>query len=304
MALPPSVGAFTVTELRIVPEEEPETEPRAASSALRYYASELKRHREATGLTQAQLADLIPYSKSMISMVETAKRSPLDTRESGRITSKFTEYCDEVLQTGGALGRILPLLDGSNDPYPPWFKPYAHLEAEATAIHIFQSQTIPGLFQTEAYARAVLACGRPYMGDDEIERQTAARMQRQQVLRSDCPPTVITVLDELVVRRPIGGPTVLKEQVKQLVELVESRVMSLGIVPVGVVEHAGLDGSWNVLEFSDEDPLLYIEAGGTGTMSNRAKDVFPMRQAFSTLCMQALSPRASVELMMGIARDL
>ena len=133
-----------MTELRIVPEEEPETEPRAASSALRYYASELKRHREAAGLTQAQLADLIPYSKSMISMVETAKRSPLDTRESGRITSKFTEYCDEVLQTGGALGRILPLLDGSNDPYPPWFKPYAHLEAEATAIHIFQSQTIPG----------------------------------------------------------------------------------------------------------------------------------------------------------------
>ena len=304
MALPPSVGAFTVTELRIVPEEEPETEPRAASSALRYYASELKRHREATGLTQAQLADLIPYSKSMVSMVETAKRSPLDTRESGRITSKFTEYCDEVLQTGGALGRILPLLDGSNDPYPPWFKPYAHLEAEATAITEFASQTVPGLLQSEAYARAVLSSGRPYMGDDEVERQTAARMQRQQVLRRDCPPTVITVLDELVVRRPIGGPTVLKEQLERLINMVESRAVSLGIVPTSVQEHAGLDGSWSLLEYFDEDPLVYIEAGGTGTMSNRVKDVLPMRQAFSALCMQALSPRASVELMMGIVREI
>ncbi|MEU3015984.1 MULTISPECIES: helix-turn-helix transcriptional regulator [unclassified Nocardiopsis] len=293
-----------MTELRVVQDEETESEPRAASLALRYYATELKRHREAAGLTQAQLADLIPYSKSMISMVETAKRSPLETREGDRATSKFTEYCDEVLHTGGALARILPLLERSNDVYKSWFRPYAALESEAAAISTFQSQTVPGLLQTEEYARAVLACGRPYMGGSEVARQTAARMQRQQILHGDRPPVVTAVMDELVVRRPIGGTIVLKRQIEHLIDLVESHAVTIGILPMGAMEHAGLDGSWNLLDFSHQEPLLYVEAGGAGTMSHRAKDVLPTRQAFSALCMQALSPRASAELMMGIAREL
>ncbi|RKS09816.1 helix-turn-helix protein [Nocardiopsis sp. Huas11] len=293
-----------MTDLHLVHDEEPDAEPRTVSLALRYYASELKRHREAAGLTQAQLAELIPYSKSMVSMVETAKRSPVESREGDKVTSRFTECCDEMLNTGGALGRILPLLEDTSDPYPPWFKPYANLEAEATAIYTFQSQTVPGLLQTEAYARAVLGSGRPYMGDDELERQTAARIQRQQILQRESPPTLLAVIDELVVRRPIGGTTVLRQQVERLIELAESRVVSLGIVPIGATEHAGLDGSWNLLDFIGEESLLYIEAGGTATMSNQAKDVLPVRQAFGALCMQALAPRATVELMMGIARDL
>ncbi len=96
----------------------------------------------------------------------------------------------------------------------------------------------------------------------------------------------------------------LREQIERLIELVENHVVNLGIVPIEATEHAGLDGSWNLLDFVDDDPLLYIEAGGAATMSNQAKDVLPMRQAFDVLCMQALAPRASVELMMGIARDL
>ncbi|WP_116245187.1 helix-turn-helix transcriptional regulator [Nocardiopsis sp. FIRDI 009] len=105
-----------MTDLHLVPDEEADEPQRATPLALRYYASELKRYREAAGLTQAQLADLIPYSKSMVSMIETAKRSPLDAREGDRVTSRFTEYCDQVLDTGGALSRILPLLESANDP--------------------------------------------------------------------------------------------------------------------------------------------------------------------------------------------
>ncbi|OLT29124.1 hypothetical protein BJF83_00405 [Nocardiopsis sp. CNR-923] len=293
-----------MTDLHLVPEDESNEPQRSISPALRYYAAELKRFREAAGLTQAQLAEVIPYSKSMISMVETARRTPLDARDGDRVMSKFTECCDEALDTGGALSRILPLLEDASDPYPSWFRPYAALEAEATAIYTFQSQTVPGLFQTEAYARAVLGCDRPYMGDAEVDRQTTARIQRQQVFRRESRPTIFAIIDEVVVRRPIGGAAVLREQLERLIALAQSHVVNLGIMPINAVEHAGLDGSWNLLDFVDDDSLLYIEAGGAATMSNQAKDVLPMRQAFGALCMQALAPCASVELMMGIARDL
>ncbi|WP_304454253.1 helix-turn-helix transcriptional regulator [Nocardiopsis sp. YSL2] len=293
-----------MTDLRIVPEEEPDEPERPTPLALRYYASELKRHREAAGLTQAQLADQIPYSKSMVSMIETAKRSPLDAREGDPVTSKFTEYCDEVLNTGGALGRILPLLENANEVYKSWFRPYANLEAEAVVIYSYEAQTVPGIFQTESYARAVLASGRPFMGDGEVDRQTTARMRRQQILFRDDPPTIFAVLEESVLRRPVGGRAVLKEQIARLVELALSPFVTMGVMPIEVTEHAGLDGSWCILDFADDDSLLYVEAGGAATMSTQAQDVRPMRQAFDVLCMQSMTPGASIDLLDTIAGEL
>src|SRR5699024_12567479 len=124
-----------------------------------------------------------------------AKRSPLDTRESGRITSKFTEYCDEVLQTGGALGRILPLLESGEDVYKSWFKPYAVLESEATVIMGFASQTVPGLLQTGDYAREFLRSYYTPMSDEEGEQQVQGRWRRRVMLRAETPPLRRSVLD-------------------------------------------------------------------------------------------------------------
>ncbi|CAL9400986.1 hypothetical protein SUDANB121_01471 [Nocardiopsis dassonvillei] len=293
-----------MTELRIVPEEAPEPEPRAASLALRYYATELKRHREAAGLTQAQLANLIPYSKSMISMVETAKRSPLDAREEGKVSSRFTEFCDDVLKTGGALGRILPLLDSTNDPYPPWFRPYAQLEAEATAIYEYETQTIPGLLQTEEYARAVLSCGTPSIGPDKVENQLAARIRRQGVFGRERPPFMWVAVDEIVVRRPIGGREVLKRQLEHLAEVAQRSYVTFVIVPSEVEEHAALDGSFSILAFAEDEPLLYVEGRRTAAMTNLRQDVTPVLQSFMTLCAQGLSPQESSGLLAAIMREL
>lgn len=295
MALPPSVGAFTVTELRIVPEEEPETEPRAASSALRYYASELKRHREAAGLTQAQLADLIPYSKSMISMVETAKRSPLDTRESGRITSKFTEYCDEVLQTGGALGRILPLLESGEDVYKSWFKPYAVLESEATVIMGFASQTVPGLLQTGDYARELLRSYYPPMSDEEVEQQVQGRLRRQEILRSETPPLLWFVLDEAVLRRPVGSDEVFQAQLKRLVEIGQNRRIKLQVMPFQRRAHAGLSGMMVILQLPEER-AVYVEAPGTANITTIQQEVAERTLSFNALCEKALSVEESLQM--------
>jgi hypothetical protein len=142
------------------------------------------------------------------------------------------------------------------------------------------------------------------VGDGEVERQTTARMRRQEILQRERPPTIFAVMEEVVLRRPIGGRAVLKEQIGRLVELARSPFMTLGIMPIEATEHAGLDGSWSILDFTDDDPLLYIEAGGAATMSTQAQDVRPMRQAFDVLCMQAMAPGASIDLMDTIARDL
>ncbi|MFD6097750.1 helix-turn-helix transcriptional regulator [Nocardiopsis flavescens] len=285
-----------MTELRIVPEEEPESVPRAASPALEYYASELKRHREAAGLTQAQLAGLISYSKSMVSMVETAKRSPLDTREGGRIASKFTECCDEALNTGGALARILPLLDGSNDPYPPWFRPYAHLESEATAIYKYDSQSMPGLLQTEAYARALTKCLFPVPSEEEIDKLVSARMRRQGIFDRQSPPHVFFVVDEAVLKRRIGTVAVMEQQLQRLLDEANRPTVNLLVMPFRTGGHPAVDGSYSVLDLPDGESALYVEGPGNATITMMAHEVRSAQLRFLALCGAALPPSHSADL--------
>lgn len=285
-----------MTELRVVPEEEPESEPRAASLALRYYATELKRYREAAGLTQAQLADLIPYSKSMISMVETAKRSPLDAREGDRTTSKFTEYCDETLRTGGALNRILPLLESGNDPYPSWFRPYTHLEAEATAIHSYDAQTVPGLLQTEEYAQALARCLFPTPSETEIAKLVAARMRRQEILDRESPPHLFFVVDEAVLKRRIGTAAVMVQQLRRLLDEASKPMVKLLVMPFEAGGHPAIDGSHSILDLPEGESALYVEGPGNATITTMTHEVRTAQLRFLALCGAALPPSRSADL--------
>ncbi|MCK9870000.1 helix-turn-helix transcriptional regulator [Nocardiopsis dassonvillei] len=284
-----------MTDLHLVPEEDSAPEPRAESLALRYYAAELKRHREAAGLTQAQLADLIPYSKSMVSMVETAKRSPLESREGGKMTSKFTEYCDQVLNTGGALGRILPLLESANDVYKSWFRPYAVLESEATVIMEFASQTVPGLLQTEDYARELLRSYYPPMSDEEVERQVHGRLRRQEILSSDAPPLLWFVLDEAVLRRPVGDDSVFRAQLEKLVEAGRHRRTKIQVMPFERRAHAGLSGMMVILQLPEER-AVYAEAPGTAHITTIEQEVAERTLSFNAICEKALSVEESLRM--------
>ncbi|GLU49585.1 helix-turn-helix domain-containing protein [Nocardiopsis ansamitocini] len=280
-----------MVDLRVVPPAgEPVLEPGAAA----YYGTELKRYRQAAGLTQEQLAAEVGYGRSKVSMIEGGRRRPDD---------RFTHACDRVLDTGGALGRIMPLLKNA-DAYAAWFKPYTLLEAEATAIDEYQTQTVPGLLQTASYARAVIACGVPAATPEEVERKTAARMARQRVFERDRPPFLRVVVDEVVVRRPIGGRAVLRGQLAHLLAMADRHHVTLSVLPTDSQEHAGLDGSWILLEFAVEPPLLYVEGRGSATMTDQARDVAPARGAFVALCGQALSPRASADLVTAVMREL
>jgi transcriptional regulator with XRE-family HTH domain len=161
-------------------------------AAHRLYAAELRRWRQERGVTQERLAALTHYSAALVGMVEKLQRNP---------TREFTSRCDDVLATGGALARLLPLL--AAESYPSWFRPFVEMEAEATAIQEFEVQVIAGLLQTEDYARAVLNSWPPKSAE-EIERRLAARLDRQRILDRTDPPLLSFVLDESVLRRPMG----------------------------------------------------------------------------------------------------
>jgi hypothetical protein len=285
-----------MTDLQLVPQEEAEPGPRPASLALRYYATELKRHREAAGLPQAQLAELIPYSKSMVSMVETAKRSPVESREGDKVTSRFTECCDEALNTGGALSRILPLLESANDLYPPWFRPYAVLEAEATAIYTFQSQAMPGLLQTEAYAQALTECLFPAPGEAEKAGLVAARMRRQEILDRQQPPHLFCVVDEAVFRRRIGTAAVMAQQMQRLIEAAAEPRVNLLVMPFDAGGHPAIDGSHSILDLPEGESALYVEGPGSASITMTANEVWPAQLRFLALCGAALSPSCSIDM--------
>ena len=144
-----------------------------SASVLAYFGSELRRFRTAADMTQGQLGEAINYTGALVGLVETAKRTP---------AREFAELCDEVLNTDGALIRLWPLLNRA--VYPSWFRGYVDLEATATRILSFDVQLVPGLLQTENYARAVLLAGR----HPNIDELVAARLDRQHILNQQHPP--------------------------------------------------------------------------------------------------------------------
>jgi Helix-turn-helix. len=146
-------------------------------------------------MTQEQLAQAITYSPSLVAMVENGKRAP---------SRDFAKRCDAEFKTDGLFERILDNLI-AKDVTPEWFRPWVMIEQEATSLWLFHALAIPGLFQTEAYARAQLQ-------DDD--GKTAARMERQEILKRAKPPALVALLDERVLRYAVGDNAVMHEQMR------------------------------------------------------------------------------------------
>ncbi|WP_046508423.1 helix-turn-helix domain-containing protein [Streptomyces odonnellii] len=220
-----------------------------SASPLAYFGSELRRLREAAGLNQRQLGEIIFCTGSLVGQVETMHKLP---------TRQFSESVDAALGTGGSFTRLLPLVLKSQ--LPSWFQQYADMEAKATHISTFQAQVVYGLLQTEEYARAVLATE----WIDDLEDLVAARMNRKQVLKRMIPPLVWVVLDEAVLLRPIGGREVMRNQLAHLLSFKDKEWVQIQILPLAAGEHAGLQGSFNILRFDDDPDIAYSEDCGTG----------------------------------------
>jgi transcriptional regulator with XRE-family HTH domain len=260
-------------------------------SALSIFADELRRARAANGLSQDQLADKIAYSSSLVAMVESRRRIP---------SLDFAQRCDEAMHTGGSLGRLHPLVAG--EAYPSWFRPFVELEKTATSLRTWESVVVPGLLQTEDYARAILRGSRPRDSDARIDEMATARIARQEILRRDNPPDLWVVIDEGVLRRPVGEPGVMTTQLDQLIAAARDPWITIQVMPTAAGAHPGLMGPFVIAGFPSAPDVVYLDNTLSGQVVERPEDVRYVTVLYDTLRAEALPRKASIELITEVAR--
>ncbi|GLJ91556.1 helix-turn-helix domain-containing protein [Streptomyces poonensis] len=259
-----------------------------SASPLDYYGWELRRQREAHGLKQGQLGDIIFCTGSLIGQIETTKKVP---------TRDFSERVDAALGTDGLFSRLIGLVLRSQ--LPSWFQPFADMEAKAAYLSSYQAQVVYGLLQTEEYARTVLATGLP----DDLDRLVAARMERQRILERERPPLCWVVLDEAVLHRPIGGPDVMRRQLAHLLRFTGHRWMHVQVLPNAAGQHSSLDGAYTVMRFDDDPDILYTEDLISGHMTANPDTIREASLRYARLQAAALSLDDSAVLIARVMEE-
>ncbi|MFC4022086.1 Scr1 family TA system antitoxin-like transcriptional regulator [Micromonospora sp. GCM10011542] len=260
------------------------------SSMLDHFAEELRLARATTGMSQTALAEALSYSGALVAKVETCERRP---------SLDFARRCDTVFGADGRFERIQRRI--SREAVVPWFRDWAGMEQEATALRSFEPLYVPGLVQTEGYARAILT-GAGLFAPDEIERQVTTRLDRQGVLTRDRPPLLTAVIDEYVLRRCVGGPEVMREQVRHLVKAGSALPrLRIQVVPLSARAYAGLDGPFVIATAPTGDDVVYLEGQRHGQVIDRADYVRQMVEVWESIRGEALSQQQSLDLIAEVA---
>jgi uncharacterized protein DUF5753/helix-turn-helix protein len=269
--------------------------------------TQLRRLREAVGISPDQAGYEIRASRSKISRME-----------HGRVGFKERDVADLLSLYGVTDERVraemLTLAEQANgagwwskygDILPGWFEGYLGLEAAAAVIRTFELQFVNGLFQTEEYARAVTVLGHKSASPVEIERRVGLRMKRQELLTGSSPPRVWSVMDEAALRRPVGGPKVMRGQLEHLIEVAKLNHVTFQVVPFGRGGHAGAGGSFTVLRFREPDlpDMVYIEQLTTALYLNRRDEVDHYMEVMDRLSAEGLKPTDTTRFLTGLMRD-
>ncbi|MCX4474686.1 helix-turn-helix domain-containing protein [Micromonospora sp. NBC_01655] len=249
---------------------------------LELFAGELRRLRSGAGLPQEALGERVNYSASLVAAVEQCRRPPRE---------EFTQRCDEALRADGLLVRIRETL--VRESLMPWFREWVTIEQEATALRSFEPLVVPGLLQTEAYARALYEGAAQFVGE-ALEEQVVARLARQAVLDRPAPPQLVAVLDYTVLERPVGGPDVMREQLRHLVEVGRRPRVHLHLVPRGIGAYPGLNGAFVLATPPDSDDVGYLDNQLQGTIVERTVDVHSLRQVWESVRAEALPHGATL----------
>ncbi|GAA3837239.1 helix-turn-helix domain-containing protein [Streptomyces phyllanthi] len=259
-----------------------------SASPLDYFGFELRRQREKAGLTLKELGSSIFCTGSLVGQIETAHKIP---------QREFAERCDAALMTDGTFSRLVGLVLRSQ--LPSWFQAYAEMEARAAYISTYQAQLVYGLFQTQAYARAVLGVEH----QETLDEMVAARMERQRILKREKPPVLWAVLDEAVLYREIGGREVMREQLAYLLSLFGRPWLELQVLPFSAGQHSSLMGSFNLLRFDDDPDLHYCESYDQGHMTANPQVIRERSFGYARLQAEALSPRDSAALIARVMEE-
>ncbi|MFJ8828627.1 helix-turn-helix domain-containing protein [Micromonospora aurantiaca] len=269
---------------------------------------QLRRLRESAGVSRETAGWEIRSSESKISRMEL-----------GRVGFKERDVADLLTLYGVTAPEdrdaLLKLARDANSPgwwhrygdvLPAWFQSYLGLEAAAALIRTYEVQFVPGLLQTAAYARQVILLGHRGASAAELDRRVELRMQRKELLRRPNPPQLWAVLDEAVLRRPIGGAAVMREQMDALIEATSRPHVRLQIVPFAAGGHAAASGAFSILRFGDADlpDIVYIEQLTSAIYLDKRDDLDFYAEAMERLCVEAVPPERTPELLARLRDEL
>ncbi|TCC00387.1 XRE family transcriptional regulator [Micromonospora zingiberis] len=282
--------------------------PAAGPTVLRMLlGAQLRRLRESRGVTRESAGWEIRSSESKISRMEL-----------GRVGFKERDVADLLTLYGVTAEQeraaLLKLARDANNPgwwhrygdvLPSWFQSYLGLEAAAALIRSYEVQFVPGLLQTREYARAVVLLGHSQAGPAEIDRRVDLRMRRQELLRRPRPPRLWAVVDEAALRRPIGGPKVMRGQLEALLEATRTPNIRLQVIPFAAGGHAAAGGAFTILRFGDQDlpDIVYIEQLTSALYLDKREDLDFYAVAMERLCVEAEPPERTQRILEQIIAE-
>ena len=299
---------MTVDDQEGDPPRIPSAETRGGPTVLRILVgAQLRRMREASGITREAAAYAIRGSEAKMSRIE-----------AGRVGFRRRDVEDLLTMYGvaeeSARNALLGLAEQANEPgwwypyndtIPDWFATFVGLEQAATIIRCYEAQYVPGLLQTEAYARAVIDLGQAVRAD-QVSQRVELRMHRQQLLYLPQPPDYWAVIDEAVLRRNLGGRQVMREQLDHILEASKRPNITVQVVPFERSDAAAVGGPFTLLRFAEPElsDIVYLEQLNSALYLNRSADVESYLKIVDRLAAGALTPRRSTELIASVRHVL
>jgi transcriptional regulator with XRE-family HTH domain len=266
--------------------------------------SQLRRLREARGITREAAGYSIRASESKISRMELGRVS-FKTRD---VEDLLTLYgiSDETERTSllslAREANVAGWWHSYSDVLPSWFPTYVGLEGAASLIRAYEVQFVHGLLQTEAYAQAVVRRGMRGAGEADIERRVALRLERQKYLVAENAPEFHIVLDEAALRRPYGDREVMRGQLQHLIDISERSNVRLQIMPFSFGGHSGESGAFTILSFPESDlsDVVYLEQLTSALYLDKREDVAQYEKALDELQKDSPGPSESRDLLRGL----
>ncbi len=253
------------------------------SPAAKVFGAQSRMMRERLGWTMKDLEKRVPYTESMIAKVERGERVP---------KPPYVVAVDEALAAQGLLMEAAKLL-WQDGPFE-WAHEYMDLQAHALALHFYSTHVFPGLLQTEGFARAVFRSLRPSLDEEEVEQAVQRRLATQQLLSRKPAPRLHFVLEEAVLRKPLGGNEVWQAQLQHVLECAALHNLQLQVMPNSRETNAGVDGPFVLLETPNHCTIAYVEGQRGSYFLPDPDDVSALSHAYGTIQSQALDPEASV----------
>ncbi|GGW41483.1 transcriptional regulator [Streptomyces caelestis] len=266
-------------------------DPSASMAAL--FGARVRRLRKAAGLTQAELGVLAHVVSTRITQIERASGA--------KPTLELARALDAALGAEDLLVELWPYV--YREAFPDWSRRFMEYSERAVAIREYAAHVVPGLLQTEDYARAVLRVGRTLGGQEQLEERVSLRLGRQERLTTHDRPELWVVLDEAVLRRPIGGQVVMREQLARLLATAPESHITVQVLPFDQGEHDVMGGSLTLLTMPDGSEIAYTEGAHYGQLIEDPDEVRRFALTYDRLRAAALPPLMSLDMIRSVMED-